>query len=119
MAEPWYDPNTFGAWFGAIAGSIVGLLGALIGTLAGILAPRGKGRALILGLMGFSCLAGVAMLGFGLYALVVGQPYGIWYGPVLVGGIGAVVFGSLIPVVRQRYAEAERRRLEGEGIRHS
>jgi hypothetical protein len=117
VAEPWFNENLFGALWGSIAGggggTLVGLWGALVGTLA----PKGKGRAWLLGAGWVLVGLGVLSLGFGLYALAVGQPYGIWYGPCLTGVVVIVVTGGLIPVARKRYAEAEARRLEGEAFR--
>ena len=117
MNEPWWDVNTFGALYGSIAGGGLGTLGGLWGALGGVLAPKGKGRAVVLGLGWLLFAVGVSQLAFGLYALAAGQPYGIWYGPCLTGVIIPVVVGSLIPVVRKRYAEAEDRRMQAEGFR--
>jgi hypothetical protein len=83
-----------------------------------MLAPRGKGRTWVLAGMGAYEFLGVALLTFGLAALVTGQPYAIWYWPTLTGGLFAVLFGVLTPTVRRRYAEAEQRRLESEALRH-
>jgi hypothetical protein len=118
MATPWFDENVFGAWFGAIAGGGGGMLAGLIGAAAGVLAPRGKGRALVLGGMAALVVLGLAFLALGLVALAAGQPFGIWFGPVLVGVVFTVVCGSLIPVVRGAYARAEERRLQAEALRH-
>lgn len=119
MSEPWFNETLFGALYGSIAGSVGGTLGGLLGALAGVLAPRGKGRAFVLGAMWLFVGLGVAQVGFGVTALVLGQPWGIWFFPVLCGGIFTVVVGGLIPVVRQRYAEAEERRIQAEGLRTS
>jgi hypothetical protein len=119
MAEPWFDPSQFGAWYGTIAGGVGGTLGGVVGGLAGMLAPRGIGRRWILGLMYAIVALGLAQLSFGVYALLAGQPWGIWYGLVLCGSIYTVVLGALIPIVRLRYREAENRRVEAEGLRSS
>ena len=119
MVDPWFDPNTFGAWYGAIGGSAGGLLGGIIGTLAGVLAPQGRGRGLVLGSMWLSVLLGLLSLVFGLAALVAGQPYGIWYPPLLVGAIMSIVVGCLIPVVQRRYTEAEHRKIDAAELRHA
>jgi hypothetical protein len=119
MAEPWIEPNHFGAWYGTIAGEVGGTLGGLLGALSGTLAPRGMGRSWILGFMYVFVAAGIAQLLFGIYALLVGQPYGIWYGPMMCGTVYAVVVGSLIPVVWKRYRQAEERRLDAEALRNS
>ncbi|HEY2883394.1 MAG TPA: hypothetical protein VGJ15_13190 [Pirellulales bacterium] len=118
MAEPWFDPVHFGAMYGSIGGGICGALGALIGTCGGILAPRGKGKTLVLGLMYLTVALGVAQLLFGIYALCAGQPWAIWYGPVLCGFIATVVVTPLIPMFRMRYRQAEERRIEAEALRN-
>ena len=61
----------------------------------------------------------IVQLILGLYALLAGQPYGIWYGPLLCGTIYTTVVGGLIPAVRLRYRQAEERRLEAEALRKS
>src|SRR4051812_15046681 len=117
MSEPWFDENMFGALWGSIAGGGGGTLGGLWGALVGTLAPRGKGRAWVIAIgWGFVGL-GVLSLAFGLYALAAGQPYGIWYGPVLTGVMFVIVIGCLMPVVYKRYAEAEARRVQAEEVR--
>ena len=118
MAAPWFDENLM-TWWGVIGGGGGGSLVGLWGTLVGILAPRGKGRAVLIPIGWCFVAAGVLSLAFGLYALAVGQPWGIWYGPVLVGGVITFVVGSLIPVVYKRYAEAEARRVQAEDFRGS
>jgi hypothetical protein len=118
MTTPWFDPNSFGAWFGALGGSACGILGGVVGTAAGVLAPRGKARPWVLGLI-WACVGlGVACVGFGLVALASGQPLGIWSWPIYLGGLTIIVFGGNIPGVRRRYAEAETRRLHAEALRH-
>jgi hypothetical protein len=117
MAAPWFDENVFGTWFGVIAGGGGGLLAGLVGAAAGVLAPRGKARGLVLGGMAALVALGLAFLALGLVALVGGQPYGIWYGPVLVGAIFTAVFAPLIPVARRAYTLAEERRLQAEALR--
>lgn len=119
MSEPWYDPNMFGALFGSIVGGGGGSLAGILGALAGTLAPRGIGRPWILGAMWCFVAVGIALFGLGLYALLMGQPFGIWYGPLLSGVIFTIVVGCLIPVVRMRYRQAEERRLQAEGLRGS
>ena len=118
MTQPWFNPIWFGALYGTIAGggggALMGVLGGLVG---GVLAPRGIGRRWVLGGMLVLVLLGLAQLGFGVYVLLVGQPYAIWFAPVLCGLIYTLVVGPLIPVVRKRYAQAEARRMDAESIR--
>ena len=118
MTQPWFNPILFGALYGAIGGggggTLIGLFGGLVGS---VLAPRAIGRRWVLGGMLFVVLLGLAQLGFGLYALLAGQPYAIWFPPTLCGVIYAVVMGGLIPVIRARYVQAESRRMDAEAIR--
>jgi hypothetical protein len=117
MSQPWFDENMFGALWGSIVGGGGGTLGGLWGALIGTLAPRGKGRAWLIGIGWVFVGLGVLSLAFGLYALAAGQPYGIWYGPLLTGVMFTVVIGCLLPVVYKRYAEAEARRVQAEEFR--
>jgi hypothetical protein len=119
MAEPWFDENMFGALWGSIGGGVGGSLGGLWGALVGTLAPRGKGRAWLIPIGWTFVAAGVLSLAIGLYALADGQPYGIWYGPLLTGVALTIVIGCLMPVVYKRYAEAEARRVQAEEFRGS
>ena len=106
MSVPWLNLSSL-AW---VPGTLVGVLGGLLGALAGTLAPRGKARGLVMGLhavcLAFSALSLIA----GLAALASGQPYGVWYGLVLAGVIGLIVFSSLFPVLRRVYTQAELRK---------
>src|SRR5882672_6925304 len=115
---PWWNPQQAG-WIGGIAGSILGIVGGLAGTLAGILAPRGKARRFIM--TTFSCMIalGVVALAAGIVAVILGQPYAVWYPLVLLGGIMSIVAGSIMPALRLRYRQAEARRLEAEELRRT
>lgn len=117
MDAPWFDPVTFGAWFGAIVGGGGGALCGIWGALCGILSPRGKGRKVILGGMFMFVIIGLILSGVGLFALLSGQPYGIWYPILMAGLMFAIIPGVLIPVIRKNYQEAENRRIAAESIR--
>jgi hypothetical protein len=117
MTEPWFDPIRFGALYGGIGGSVLGVLGGILGAASGYFAPRGQGRGLILGAFTALLIVGVLHLVVGLYALVSGQPYSIWYVLVLIGVILTGVMGGLLPVVSKRYAEAEARRIGAAALR--
>ncbi|QDT90300.1 hypothetical protein [Gimesia algae] len=117
MDAPWFDPVTFGAWFGAIVGGGGGALCGIWGALFGILSPRGKGRKVILGGMFLFAIIGLLLIATGLFALLKGQPYGIWYPFLMAGFVFAIVNGALIPVIRKNYQQAENRRIAAESIR--
>jgi hypothetical protein len=112
MSEPWFDPIYY-AW---IPGTLLGVLGGLWGSLLGILAPRGKGKGLVLGSLGVFLCASAVSLALGILALVKGQPYGVWYGLFLPGVIGLLVFGSLSPVAITAYRQAEARKMQAEEL---
>ncbi len=115
MNEWWNAYN--GNMIGAYGGAAIGVLGGTLGALAGTLAPRGKCKGLILGGMIALALMGVVLLVAGITAVIVGQPYHVWYPLVLGGGILTVVCGPLVPVIRLRYRQAEARRLDAEELR--
>ncbi len=119
MAEPWFDPNEFGTWFGAIGGGVGGTLAGLLGAAIGTLLPMGKGRGFILAAMALFLILGIVMLGVGVYALIEGQPYGIWYGLVLLGGMFTFLFGVGLPMVRAGYQMVEQRKLDAEALRRA
>ncbi|HEX4588805.1 MAG TPA: hypothetical protein VH120_02670 [Gemmataceae bacterium] len=119
MSQPWFDENLFGALVGAIGGGVGGSLCGLWGGLVGWLAPKGKGRTWLIPIGWGFVGVGLVSLVFGLYALADGQPYGIWYSPLLVGVILGGLVAGLMPVVYKRYAEAEARRLQAEDFRAS
>lgn len=116
MTEPWFDPNWFGADFGGIGGSLCGVLGGTWGAMVGYLAPRGRGRRFVVTSTVVLIVLGASQLLFGAAALLCGQPYGIWYPPTLLGVIMCGVLGAGLPVVLRRYRQAERRRIEAEGL---
>ena len=115
---PWWSAIE-GTWFGAIGGSLVGVIGGTIGTAAGLLAPRGRGRRAVLACYAVLIAAGAAMLAVGLYAVLAGQPYHVWYPLVLIGGIVTLVMSLTLPGVRARYRQAEARRMDAEALRRA
>lgn len=117
MAEPWFDPTTFGAYAGAILGGGGGTLAGIWGALAGALAPRGKAKGFVLGMGTLLAVGGAVLAGIGIFAWIQDQPYGIWYPMLLGGAIIAGVCGGLMPLVNKRYAEADARRLAAEQFR--
>jgi uncharacterized membrane protein len=107
MTEPWFNPN-FYAW---IPGTMLGIAGGLLGGLSGWLASRGRARRIVLWLHGLIIIMSAGLLMVGLYALYVGQPYGVWYGLLWPGVIGTILFSLFLPLTLKRYREAEERRL--------
>ena len=116
QVEPWFgNPGLTGAF----VGGGVGCLGGVYGTVAGILAPQGKCRGLVLGIHWFAVALGVVLLVTGVTALVLGQPYAVWFPMLLAGGVATLVVLPMTPLLRLRYRQAEQRRLEAEEFRQS
>ena len=114
---PWW---TNGGMVGGIMGSAVGILGGgIYGPLVGVCAPRGIMKGFVMGYH-FAMLAlGVVLLGTGLVAVSIGQPYAVWYPLVLCGGLMSVLMTMFTPMLRTRYRQAEHRKLEAEEFRRS
>lgn len=115
MNEWWSQQD--GALIGAIGGSAIGILGALFGSLVGYFAPRGKLKRFIIPSHISLVALGLAILATGAAALILKQPYHVWYPLTLCGFIMTVVLGCLFPVVSKRYADADRRKLDAEQLR--
>lgn len=115
---PWWTDAQAGL-IGGIAGGGLGVLGGVFGTICGICAPRGKCKTLVYGLAAFMIGGGIVSLIAGIVALILHQPYGVWYPLLLIGVVGTAVVGGLMPVIRRRYQEADKRRLEAEELRRS
>ncbi len=111
--EPWFDPGLVGG----LMGGGVGVIGAVYGTVVGVLAPRGKGRTFVMALHWGTMTLGAVLLAAGIGAAVAGQPYGVWYSLLLPGMLLVVLMGAMTPVIRQRYRQAEHRRLQAEEFR--
>jgi hypothetical protein len=115
---PWWT-NQQSNLFGGIAGSAFGILGGIIGIVGGYCVPRGKCKPLVYALFALMLGAGIISLAAGFVALLLHQPYAVYYPLLMIGIISIPIAGGLIPVVRRRYREADRRRLEAEELRRS
>ncbi len=107
MSDLWFYVNHY-SW---IPGTALGVLGGLWGGLTGALAPRGRARSFVLGGLWVFLVVSAVMFSLGLIALLTGQSYEVWYGLVLGGAIGLVVFGANTPMVYRVYRAAEERKL--------
>jgi hypothetical protein len=102
----WWTEQQAG-WVGGIGGSIIGLLGGLLGTLGGF----GKARRFVLTMLVALATLGVVSLIVGLYALVIGQPYEVYYVLLLSGIILAGVCGVNFWTMRRAYQLRELRKM--------
>jgi len=102
-AQAWWSPEQAG-WIGAVSGSALGMLGGLVGTLCSL----GRGRRFALGAL--AAMAGFGAVGalVGMAALATGQPFAVWYPPLLGGCLAAVLGIVLRPTARRRFEDAAR-----------
>lgn len=115
--EPWFDSQTAGM-IGAGIGVVLGAgFGGIGGGVGGPLAAAGKAKGLVMGIFGLGLALGVGLALTGLVALVMGQPWHVWFVFLMPGVTCALIFGLLLPVVRAQYAKAEQRKMDAAAIR--
>lgn len=102
-----------------VSGGVLGALCGCFGGLIGFLAPRGKGRPIVIGGMYVFAGIGAASLLTGLVLAIRGVPFVVCWPLILIGVILPSVMLPMLHVVRQRYREAEVRRLEAAALRGS
>ena len=119
--DPWWTQQQAGVLGGLVGGVIVGgLFGGIGGGLGGPLAPKGLCKNLVVGFYIFGIAFGLALLGVGLYALIVGQPFHVWFWPVQAGGLLALLYAILLPtVILRAYRMHDARRLAAEELRRA
>jgi hypothetical protein len=92
---------------GGIGGGVIGCFGALIGCLAGM----GKARRFVLAMTKIFIMLGILLTIAGLVAIVLKQPYAVWYVLLLPGVILTLVFSLNLPSIQRRYDDLEIRRM--------
>jgi len=100
--DAWWSQE-MGGLIGGLAGGIFGVLGALIGGLA----SRGRARGFVTAAMGAGIALGLTAAAIGVVALIIGQPYQVWFPLLLFGTILGGVFGGLRRSVMARYESME------------
>lgn len=115
--DMWFDSQTAGM-VGAAIGVVLGAgFGGLGGGIGGPLAAAGKAKGLVMGVFALGLVLGLGLALTGLVALVLGQPWHVWFTLLAPGVVAALIFGLLLPVVRAQYARAEQRKLDAAAIR--
>ncbi len=102
----WWSGRIAGL-IGGIGGSVIGCLGALIGCLAG----TGKARRFVLSLTKILIGLGILLTIAGIVAVVLQQPYAVWYPLLLAGVVLTSVLGINLRSIKRRYDELEIRRM--------
>ena len=115
--QPWFDAQTAGT-IGAIMGAgLGGGFGGIGGGVGGPLAAMGKAKTLVVGTFYAALIIAVLIAGVGIYALIDGQPWHVWFVFLMPGVTMAVIMGVLLPVIKSKYAQAEQRKLDADAIR--
>lgn len=102
VSDAWWG-DRIGGIFGGIFGAVLGCLGGLIGTLAGC----GRARTFVMSLMVAIVFIGSALIVAGTAALLVGQPYAVWFPMLLCGVIATLVFAPMWRTIHRRYEQRE------------
>jgi hypothetical protein len=105
--EAWWDDRA-GGMVGGVAGSIIGLIGGLLGVLGGL----GRARRVVMFLLTLLSGVGVVCVVLGLAAVLLSQPYGVYYPLLLPGFICAIVPTALRGTCRRRFEQIELRRMK-------
>jgi len=111
------DPLAVGGawWSGSVGGIVGGVFGVVFGCLGGVigwLSHKGKARAFVLTTVKTMFAVGTASLVLSVVALVCGQPYAVYYPPLLVGILLTILPLGLLGAVRKMYEQAELRKME-------
>jgi uncharacterized membrane protein YqgA involved in biofilm formation len=112
--EQWFSSQTAGA-IGGLIGTVLGLTGVLIGCSCGICVRKGW-KKFMYSIFTLAIAASVLLLATGLVAVVIKQPYHVWYSFLLPGVIGTVIFSSLFPIVRKRFVEKELKQIQAKDL---
>ncbi len=104
--DAWWSKRTIEV-VGGITGSLLGILGGIIGMLSGM----GRARNVAIGICWSVFVFGLLCFGVGVVAVVMSQPYEIYFPLLLTGVLGAGITGALLPTIKRRYADAELHRI--------
>ena len=101
----WGGPEA--GWYGGIFGSLIGIFGGLIGTLCAL----GKARTMTMVALYFALGMGVLCLIAGVVAVVMGQPYHVYYPMLLFGLVMVFSLGFNLRGISRHFNEVEMRRM--------
>lgn len=115
--DPWISEQSASVLGAAVGGGVGGILYGVIGGVCRVLAARGKARGFVLGYLAFLIVLGIAFLGFAVTAMVLDQPFHVWYIFALMGVVQLIVVPSILPSVKQQYRAFEQRRMDAQSVR--
>lgn len=106
-SSAWWT-GRYAGMLGAIGGSALGILGAVVGWLG----SAGRAKGFVLNTLQGIAWVGIGVLLLGGVAFLGGQPYGVYYPLVLLGGISATLGIFLPRSLSKRYEDLELRRMQ-------
>ncbi len=102
----WWSDRMAG-WVGGIGGGLIGCVGSWMEWCA----RRGRSRGFVLWASKVFIIFGIASIAVGVAAVALHQPYGVWYGLLLVGLLCVGIFAVRLRGYQARYRELELRRM--------
>ena len=103
----WWSGQTAG-WIGGLGGAVIGILGAAIGVLAGM----GRAKKLILAMSALATVVGVFAVASGIYAVIIHQPYSVYYVLLMLGGYLTLGGITCLIVIPYQFRMRELRRMQ-------
>jgi hypothetical protein len=102
----WWSDRTAG-WIGGIGGAIIGCAAGLLAWLA----SQGRARAFVLALSKALIAVGAAFTLGGVAALLMGQPYAVWFPLLLVGVLLLLILPYRLRQYEKQYQDLELRKM--------
>ena len=106
VTERWWSDAT-GGWVGGLGGAVLGCVAGLFATLA----AKGKARGLVLGGTWVMVGVGFCAAAGGVIALLLKQPYGVWFPLLLLGLLLLLILPLRVRDFRRSYETLEMRRM--------
>ena len=100
----WFDAQTAGLIRGILGGAM-GVCGGIVGIVGGVFGRDGKYKKIVLAFVVVPMVIGVLLLPIGLVALLIRQPFHVWYPFALTGGIAITIFLPLYFSLKKIYEQ--------------
>ena len=102
----WWSERAAG-WIGGIGGSVLGCLGSILAVLAARGRCRGFVMVTLIALIGLGLITAV----IGIAAVVIGQPYAVWFPLLLLGVLLLAILPFRLRQIQKGYEDLEMRRM--------
>jgi hypothetical protein len=105
-AGAWW-PDRAAGWIGGIGGTVLGCLGSVLA----VLAAKGRCRGFVITTSIVLIGAGIMVAVAGVAAVMIGQPYGVWFPLLLIGVLLLAIIPFRLRQYQKGYEELEMRRM--------